>query len=77
MAQKTTVYLDEADYQSLKRIARKCGRATAELIREAVNEYARRHAVGYKPRSLGAGRSGSGNLSKRAEQLLKGMGRSR
>lgn len=75
-ATKTTVYLDAADYQVLKGIARREGRKPAELIREAIGEYAHRHARKL-PRSLGAGRSGKGNLSERAEALLRGMGRGR
>jgi hypothetical protein len=71
---KTTVYLDADDYQRLKTIARREHRAPAELVREAVAEYARRHGPSLA-RSLGAGRSGKKNLSERAEALLKGMGR--
>lgn len=73
--QKTTIYLDSADYQRLKAMARRQGRKPAELVREAVAAYARRGTR--VPRSLGAGRSGKGNLSERAEVLLKGMGRAR
>jgi predicted transcriptional regulator len=73
--QKTTIYLDSADYQRLKTMARRQGRKPAELVREAVAAYARRGTR--VPRSLGAGRSGKGNLSERAEVLLKGMGRAR
>ena len=73
---RTTVYLDAEDYVCLKRIARRDGRKTAELVREAVAEYARKR--GHKtPRSLGAGRSGKGDLSERAEALLQGLGRKR
>ena len=73
---KTTVYLDADDYQRLKTIARRERRAPAELVREAVAEYARRKRPS-PARSLGAGRSGKKNLSERAETLLKGMGRRR
>jgi hypothetical protein len=70
---KTTVYLPEADYRRLKAMARKQKRTTAELVREAVAQYAGRRAA--KPRSLGIGHSGRADLSERAEELLKGMGR--
>jgi len=73
--QKTTVYLDRADYQQLKTLARRQGRKPAELVREAVAVYARRGSM--MPRSLGSGHSGKRNLSERAEVLLKGMGRAR
>jgi predicted transcriptional regulator len=72
---KTTVYLDAADYRRLKALARAEGRSAAELVREAVAEYARRRAGTLRPRSLGAGRSGRGDLGERAEELLDGFGR--
>ena len=74
---KTTVYLDRAAYQQLQRLARARGQTAAALVREAVAEYARRHARGGLPRSLAAGRSGRKDLGAKAEQLLKGMGRER
>jgi predicted transcriptional regulator len=72
---KTTVYLDAGDYQRLKALARAEGRTAAELVREAVAEYARRRSKVLRPRSLGAGRSRKGDLSERAEELLDGLGR--
>jgi predicted transcriptional regulator len=75
--QKTTVYLGEEDYRRLKQIARRRGCAPAELVREAVAEYAARHAPWRPPRSIGAFSSGRGDLSERAEELLTGMGRRR
>lgn len=71
---KTTVYIGDSDYQRLKEIAKAQQRPTAELVREAVAEYAARHARREKPRSLGAGRSARGDLSRRAEELLEGLG---
>jgi hypothetical protein len=72
---KTTVYLDPDDYRRLKALARAQGRPAAELIREAVAEYTRRHAAPTAPRSIGTGRSKSRNVAERAEELLDGMGR--
>jgi len=72
---KTTVYLTEAEYRRLKELARAQRRPAAELVREAVAEYAHRHAVNERPQSLGAGRSGRGDLSERADELLDGIGR--
>lgn len=72
---KTTLYLPSADYRRLKALARREGKATAELVREAVAEYARRRGSTRPPRSLGAGRSGRGDLSERVESLLDGLGR--
>jgi hypothetical protein len=72
---KTTVYIADSDYRRLKEIARAKNRPTAELVREAVAEYAARHGRRKKPKSLGLGRSGRSDLSRRAEELLEGMGR--
>ena len=74
---KTTVYLDSSDYRRLKALARERHQTAAELVREAVAEYTRRHASTRQPTSLGAGRSGRGNLSDQVEALLGGMVESR
>ena len=73
--QKTTVYLGDADYRRLKAIARELGRPPAALVREAVAEFARKHAVRKKLRFVGVGRSGRSDISERAEELLSGMPR--
>jgi predicted transcriptional regulator len=72
---KTTLYLPEADYARLKALARRDGRPAAELVREAVAEYTARRGAKRLPRSLGAGRSGRGDVSERTEVLLRGLGR--
>jgi 1,4-alpha-glucan branching enzyme len=72
---KTTLYLPEADYARIKAMAAREGRSAAELVREAVAEYASRRGPRRLPRSLGAGRSGKGDVSEKAERLLKGIGR--
>ena len=72
---KTTVYLADSEYLRLKELALEQNRTAAELVREAVAEYTSRHNPKRKPTSLGAGRSGRGDLSEKAEDLLKGMGR--
>ena len=74
---RTTVYLDVEGYERLKAIARREDRAPAELVREAVAEYVAKRGARGKPRSIGSGRSGRGDLSERAEALLRGMGRKR
>lgn len=71
---KTTVYLPVADYRRLQALARAEGRPTAELIREAVAEYANRHAGQKRPRTLAAFRSGQRTISEQAETLLEGFG---
>lgn len=72
--EKTTVYLDAEAYRQLKRLARERGQSAAELVRQAVAEYTKRHAVPNAPTSIGAGRSGRSDLSEEAETLLEGMG---
>jgi len=72
---KTTVYLDSDDYERIKEIARAESRAPAELVREAVAEYAARRRPHRAPKSLGAGHSRKGDISERADALLTGMGR--
>lgn len=75
--QKTTVYLDFAQYRVLKRIAARDGRAPAELVREAVAEYAAKHQPRRRPKSVGAFSSGRHDLGERAEDLLAGIGSDR
>jgi hypothetical protein len=72
--QKTTVYLDAADYRRLKAIARVRGCAPAQLVREAVARYAAEHAPGRQARSIGIGRSRRLDTGERAEELLDGFG---
>lgn len=71
---KTTVYLDAEAYRRLKELARRQGRPAAELVREAVSEYAARHAPRRVPSSIGAMRSGLGDLAEGAESYLEGFG---
>ena len=73
--QKTTVYLDAADYRRLKALARARGCAPAELVREAVARYAAAETPARRARSVGAGASRKGDLSERAEELLAGLKR--
>lgn len=75
--QKTTIYLDEDAYRRLKQIARARSRPPAEMVREAVAEFAARHAPRRKARSVGAGHSGRHDLARRAEKLLDGFGEDR
>jgi len=72
---KTTMYLENDLYARLQRAAEVSGRTQAALVREAVAVYL---AGGRKrrPRSIGLGKSGKGDLSERAEDLLDGFGES-
>ena len=75
--QKTTVYLDAADYRRLKAMARAKGRTPAELVREAIAEYTVKEEPRRRPRSIAAGASRSGDIAERAEALLAGLGKRR
>jgi hypothetical protein len=74
---RTTVYLDAEAYRRLQRLAERRGKPAAELIREAVSEYALRAAPAQRPASIGSGRSGRRDLAERADELLDGFGESR
>ena len=75
---KTTVYLDQDAYDRIQRLAELAGRPAAELVREAVSEYAVRGEKRIRlPKSLGAGRSGLPDLGRRAEEYLEGFGHDR
>ena len=65
---KTTVYIDENDLRSIRRLARQRGRPEAELIRDAIAQYARNAA---RPtfKSLGLV-SGPGNIADRVDESL-------
>jgi predicted transcriptional regulator len=71
---KTTLYLDAGDYDRIKRIARKRKVTAAALVREAVAQYARRHAPAALPRSIASVHSGVPDLAERFEDYLEGFG---
>ncbi len=71
---KTTVYLDENSYRSLKRLARERREPEAVLIREALAQYVRA-APRPRLRSLGVGQ-GAASLAERTDELLaEGFGK--
>lgn len=72
--EKTTVYLGSADYRRLKTIAQRSGRKPAELVREAVAEYAARHSDDRLPASVAAIKSGRSDLAAKDERYLEGFG---
>ena len=71
---KTTVYLPTAEYRRLQALAEAEGRSAAELLREAVREYAARRTSKAGPRSIGAIRVNRPELSEQTEELLEGFG---
>ena len=64
-----------ADYRRIEALAKAEGRSPAELMHEAITQYAMRRASVLRPTSVGGGHSGRGDLSERAEELLGEMGR--
>lgn len=71
---KTTVYLNAADYRKLKSLAADQRRSAAELVREAVAEYAARATRRRWPQSIGMGDSGVPDLAERYEDMMDGFG---
>lgn len=71
---KTTVYLNAADYRRLKAMASEKGRSAAELVREAVAQYAAQAVERPWPRSIGIGDSGIPDLADRYEEYMDGFG---
>ena len=71
---KTTVYLDAADYRTLKSLAADQQRSAAELVREAVAEYTARATLKRWPLSIGMGDSGVCDLAERYEGMMDGFG---
>ena len=71
---KTTLYLNDDDYRSIKGIAQADGKKPAELIRDILGEYVRRRSKDLYAGSVGSGRSGRSDLSERADDFLEGFG---
>ena len=71
---KTTVYLNAGDYRKLRSLAAEEGRTAAELVREAVAEYAERATGRPWPRSIGMGDSGDPSFAENCEDYLDGFG---
>lgn len=74
---KTTVYLNAADHRTLKALAADQKRSAAELVRDAVAEYAARATGRRLPRSIGMGDSGVADLAERYEDMMDGFGAQR
>lgn len=75
MPRKTTLYLAEEDAERLRQTSEQEGVSQGAIISRALRSYFRARLR--KARSVGAGRSGRGDLSERAEELLDGFGRRR
>ena len=71
MARKTTLYLGDEETALLKQASEQEGVSQGAIITRALRSYFR--ARSKKARSVGAGRSGRGDLSEQAENLLEGL----
>jgi hypothetical protein len=69
---KTTLYLEDDLYETLKRLADSAGETQASIIREALRSFVSGKRP-RRPRSIGLGRGGK-DLSERVEEALAGMG---
>ncbi len=67
---KTTVYLDPDIVLALRQMAETQGRSQAELIRDALQAYARKRKRPL-PGGLGKYDSGETDVSERAEDILR------
>lgn len=73
---RTTVYLEGAEYQRLKRLADAEGRSAAELIRAAVARFLEEaHETG-QPDWIGSMASGDADWAEDAPERLDGFGQS-
>lgn len=68
MARKTTLHLGEDEARRLRQASEHAGVSQGEIITRALRSYFK--AKTRTARSIGAGRSGRGDLSERAEELL-------
>jgi Ribbon-helix-helix protein, copG family len=67
---KTTVYLDEHDAATLRRIAAETGRSQAEIIREAI-AHATRLSAPRRLRSLGVGHGSGAPIARDADRIVR------
>ena len=67
---KTTLYLEDETADAIRRIARSSGRSQSDVIREALARYAYDEPKA-RVRGIGAYRSGRGDVSVRAEEILR------
>jgi predicted transcriptional regulator len=73
---KTTIYLDDAEYRRLKRIAERERTSAAELIRAAVSDYVARRGPTALPAWVGSLDGDPGLASEDEDELLHGFGES-
>jgi len=72
MAKKTTLYVGDEELAFLKQASKQEGVSQGAIVTRALKSYFRARVR--RARSVGAGRSGRGDLSQRAEELLAGLG---
>jgi hypothetical protein len=67
---KTTVYLDEREAATLRRMAAESGRSQAEIIREAIAR-ATQASGPRKLRSAGVGRGSGAPIAREADEIVR------
>jgi hypothetical protein len=75
--QRTTITLPPALATRLRAAAEASARSVSAIVREALQEYFDRQAPAPLPSFTGAGASGRGDVSERAEELIERMFASR
>jgi hypothetical protein len=74
---KTTVYIEESDLATLRRVAAESGRSQAEVIREAIANVAR-SARPRRLRSAAIGQGSGAAVARHADEIVRQeLGRSR
>lgn len=72
---KTSVYLDDADVERLRRLARREGRSQAEIVRAAITVYEERLAPDRSFALTGSWHGGGTSIADvPEEELLQGFG---
>ena len=67
---KTTVCLERAELEALRRIAKTRNESVASVVRRAIHLLAEQEAEPHRPRSLGCVNSGGLNLSRHVDEAL-------
>lgn len=75
MAKKTTLYLGDEEFALLKQASKQEGISQGAIITRALKSYFRGRVR--RARSVGAGKSGRGDLSEKSEEILAGLGEER
>jgi hypothetical protein len=67
---RTTILADEGLLTEIKHLAAREGKTVTTVVREALAAYVADHQRGRRYSLVGIGRSGSGDVARRAEEIL-------